>query len=107
MIKRVIISMLFVVAMAFGVVANGPKWVEAAVNETATIERSDVEQLEVSTRDGFVYITTTRPVTVKIFSILGQLISSQQIPAGTHRCRIESRGIYILKAGSITRRITV
>ena len=58
-------------------------------------------------RDGYIYIWSQRPVVVKLFSILGQQILQETIPAGIHRLRMTSKGIYILRAGSITRRITL
>ena len=63
--------------------------------------------VEVVVRDGYIYVTTPRPASVKVLSILGQLISQQNIPAGTSRLRISARGIYILKVGSITKRVTI
>lgn len=71
------------------------------------VERTDTEYLEITVKDGYVYVTTSKPVTIKIFSILGQLISQKQIPAGTSRTHIAARGIYILKAGTTTKRITI
>ena len=67
----------------------------------------DGEEIEITVRDGWVYVTTQKPVTVKIFTILGQLITSETIRPGTKRIHISSRGIYILRAGTVTRRITI
>lgn len=72
-----------------------------------TVDRSDPDYIDITVKDGYVYVTTTKPVTIKIFSILGQLISQKTVPAGTSRTHITSRGIYILKAGTTTRRITI
>ncbi len=72
-----------------------------------TIDRTDPDFIEITVNDGYVYVTTVKPVTIKIFSILGQLISQKTIPAGTSRTHIASRGIYILKVGATTRRITI
>ncbi|MCM1449284.1 MAG: T9SS type A sorting domain-containing protein [Clostridiales bacterium] len=70
-------------------------------------EPSTAEVLDVTVRDGYVYVTTSKTVTVKIFSILGQLISEKKLHPGTSRTRITARGIYILKVGTQTRRITI
>lgn len=67
----------------------------------------DNEEVEITVHDGWVYVTTQKPVTVKIFTILGQLITSETIKPGTKRIHISSRGIYILRAGTLTRRITI
>lgn len=92
-------------------VAASPSWEEhrtASVQQDGSSkERTDSETIEITTRDGYVYISTPQPVNVKIFSILGQLVSQENIPAGSYRLRLANRGIYILKAGSITRRITI
>lgn len=57
--------------------------------------------------DGYIYVSSEKPVTIKIFSILGQLISQQSLKPGMHRIKLDSRGIFILRAGSTTRRITL
>lgn len=75
----------------------------------AAVERVDAsaDGIDITVKDGYVYVTTDKPVTVKIFSILGQLISQKTVQPGTWRTHITARGIYILKAGSVTRRITI
>lgn len=83
-----------------------PGWVETPRNGTP-MERYDGEGLEVAVKDQVIYISTDRAIDVKVFTILGQLISSETLGPGTHRLQVKSRGIYILKAGSVTRRITI
>lgn len=105
MTKRFFLCLLVFLAISGSAVATKPSWEE--MQQPASVERVEQEQIEIYTRDGYVYINTPQPVTVKIFSILGQLISQENVPAGTFRLRLASRGIYILKAGTITRRITI
>ncbi len=70
--------------------------------------RSDPEaQAEMAVRDNFIYIAAPRPVTVKVFTILGQLISQTTLPAGIHRLPMSAKGVYIIKIGSSTRRVTI
>ncbi|MDE6484494.1 MAG: T9SS type A sorting domain-containing protein [Duncaniella sp.] len=101
------IIMLFVALTAAQ--AAAPKWEEVNTPPVElTSESSDAEStVHVAVKDGYVYIHTNEQVTVKIFTILGQLISSEKVPAGAHRLKINARGIYILKLGGITRRITI
>lgn len=103
--RKAIIAILLLALAAAPVAAQ--KYWEEIEREAIEAERLDGEVLEISVKDGYVYVTTSRPVTVKIFSILGQLISQKSIPAGTWRTHIASRGIYILKAGTQTKRITI
>ncbi|MBJ2187312.1 MAG: hypothetical protein JFR41_01585 [Muribaculaceae bacterium] len=65
------------------------------------------EELAVVVRDNYIYVTVYRPTAVKLFTILGQPVSQVTLPAGTSRFKVAARGIYILKAGSTTRRITI
>ena len=76
--------------------------------ETLTITDNDEgDRLDVTVKGGYIYITTSRNVTIQLYSILGQLVTQQVIPAGTTRIKAPSRGVFILKAGPITRRVTV
>lgn len=85
-----------------------PRWEPVVTETVADLDSaSDPDRIEVEIRDGYIYVATSRPVSVKVLSILGQLISQQNIPAGTSRLRISARGIYILKIGTITKRVTI
>ncbi len=75
-----------------------------SVRNEQIVENDDIN---ISSHDGYVYLSTPHSTNVKIFSILGQLISQKDIQAGSYRIRLASKGIYILRAGSITRRITI
>lgn len=65
------------------------------------------DEVGIRAGSGYIYITLRQPSRVRLFTILGQLISSADLPAGTHRLRLTTRGIYLVKAGSVTRRITL
>ena len=70
--------------------------------------RSDPEaQAEMAVRENYIYIATPRSVNVKVFTILGQLISQSTLPAGIHRLPMSAKGIYIIKIESSTRRVTI
>lgn len=89
--------------------APAPVW-EVVVTTDSENNRDDIEQresIDIVNRDGTLYITVEQPVKVEIYSILGQLITSRQLKPGTIRLTLRQRGVYILKAGSITRRINL
>lgn len=83
-----------------------PLWADPAPPADVPVV-SDEDRLDVAVRDGFVYVTVARPVVVRVYSILGQLIVQQQVATGTTRLKVKGRGIYIVKAGAQTRRITI
>lgn len=105
--KRIFIIIALAIVLVAPVSMAQQQW-EVMSSEQVVPERLEsADVLDIVVRDGYVYVTTSKPVTVKIFSILGQLISQKEIKPGTSRTRMTSRGIYILKVGSVTRRITV
>lgn len=103
--KRLSIVLIILMSMSIFLSATTPQWEE--LPRQADVEVVEQDDIEIKAQDGYVYITTARPVTVKIYTILGQLVSSEDIPEGTYRKKISSRGIYILKVGSMTRRISI
>lgn len=55
--------------------------------------------------EGYVYVVVRQRMQVKIFTILGQPVVQQTLQPGIYRYKLSSRGIYLLKAGSSTKRI--
>lgn len=99
---------LFIVALT-AIVALGapPRWENVDVPPRTVEQRVETDTPEIAVVDGYIYVTSSRPVAVKVFTILGQLVSQESIPAGVNRLRLNAKGIYILKIGSLTRRVTI
>lgn len=85
----------------------GPDW-EIVQQYSVPADSGDeqAERLDVTVRGGYLYVTVTRPVTVRLFTILGNLVSQRNLPAGTSRLRLKGRGMYLLKTDRGTRRVT-
>lgn len=93
---------------AAAALAAPPAWEEVTSPQPSVVQSFEMEgQTEVVVRDGYIYIWSQRPVTVKLFSILGQQIHQETVAAGIHRLKINSKGIFILRAGSLTKRVTL
>ena len=82
-----------------------PLWETVEVREEAS--SSENEPIEITTRERQIYITTGQTVEVRVYSILGQLITKRKISPGTVRLTLGIRGIYILKTDTTTRRINL
>lgn len=102
--RRLILIIAIICSVCLG--ANAASAWERTGGRTQT-ERIDADSPEIRVSEGYVYVSTSRTTTVKVFSILGQLISQETIQPGVSRFRLPSRGIYILKVGDITKRITI
>lgn len=107
--RKLLVTLMLVIAAAFGsAAATTPQWEEVTAPLPAVAREMGQEtETEIMVRDGYIYLWSEKPVTVKLFSILGQLISQDTVKPGLHRIRLSSRGIYILRAGTTTRRITI
>ena len=105
----VILSILALVAAPMTASATPPVWETVQNPPQAQQQAKSIseEHMDVTVREGYIYVTTTRPLTVRVMTILGQLISQKTLPEGTSRLKVSSRGIYILKAGSQTHRVTI
>lgn len=75
--------------------------------EMSRLDPSEAEHVEVDVRESYVYVSCNRPVTVKVCTILGQVISQEKLAPGVHRLQLRARGVYILKAGSVTKRVNI
>lgn len=62
---------------------------------------------EVWSRDGYIYVSVSRPTTVRVFTILGQTVSSGRLQPGVSWLKVPARGIYIVRIDNVTRRVTV
>ncbi len=102
-----IVIFAIIAAAAMQLAAARPSWEEVKVPQPPQTERPDADEPVISSHNGYIYVFTSKPVEIKIFSILGQLIKQEKISAGTYRYRIDSKGIYIVKAGTVTRRVTI
>lgn len=65
------------------------------------------EDVAVAVTDGYVYVALRQRATIGLFTILGQPLVEGLLQPGYYRFRIQRRGIYLLKAGPVIRRLTV
>lgn len=97
----------FVMAAAAAVAMPPAQQAPQRWEQIESVEAEMTDDVAVVVRENTVFVTVGRPTTVKLFTILGQPISQATLQPGTSRFRVGARGIYILKIGSITRRITI
>ena len=106
--RHIIRTLAFAIALTLTVIADAaPTWEKVGTVAAELVDQSSTDNIEVKVTDGAIVITLSQPVNVKLFTILGQLVAEQKLEAGTWRLPLTSRGIYILKAGSATRRVTL
>lgn len=81
--------------------------------ETPRQERQDVRlvvregDVEIKAAKGVIVVSSPKPVQIKVFTILGQLVSQETLPAGTSQLNISSHGVYIIKTAEITCKVAI
>lgn len=65
------------------------------------------EEIEVRTYPGIIVVTTVHPVPIRVFTILGRLVSADTLPQGSSRLVLPASGVYIVKVGDQTCKVAV
>lgn len=109
--KRLARILLMAAVMAVAVpqpaLRGASLWELTAPLSAREAEALDESGMEIGVRDGVVTLVLARPTQVRVLTILGQPLSQETLPAGVHRLKLTTRGIYIVKVGQLTRRVTV
>ena len=63
--------------------------------------------IEIYGRNGIITIYTPKRITVRVYTILGQMVSQATLQPGTSELRLGSRGIYLVRIGNITQKVAV
>ena len=94
-------------------VAVSPSYAATKGWETVKEERADAKpvvrdtEIEIKSASGVIIVNANHPVQVKVFTILGRLVSSETVPAGRSQLLLPAHGVYIIKAGDFTCKIAV
>jgi len=70
----------------------------------AVANESDID---IFGRDGVIVIRTNRRIQVRVFTILGQLVSQTTLNPGESVLKVNSRGIYIVKVENRTQKVAL
>lgn len=108
MLRRLVTLVFVMSAVVLSAVASRT-WEEVDRLPGVHVEqRIDAQEEPYTTvSDGYVYVAVRQRTTVKVFTILGQLVVQENLQPGIYRYKLNSRGIYLLKVGSATRRVTI
>lgn len=89
--------------------SSRPQWraATAEVHGKSLTDPRETDGVEVFGRSGVITVRTTRTVQVKVFTILGQLVSQATLQPGTSELKVASRGIYMVKIGGLTQKVAL
>lgn len=89
------------------VYAAPPKWEQTKTENTETKTVVKETDIEIRTARGMIVVTASKPIQVKVYTILGQLVSRENLPAGTSQLNIQAHGVYIIKSGDLTCKVAL
>ncbi|HIX27250.1 MAG TPA: T9SS type A sorting domain-containing protein [Candidatus Barnesiella excrementigallinarum] len=76
-------------------------------NNSRQDNRGKDSSIEISSKEGNIYIRTPRKVEVTIYTILGQVVITRTINPGTSELKIGARGIYLVKIEGETTKVAL
>ena len=97
----VVILSLFLASVNVGMYAQQTQWKET---KHAVQAESD---LEITGKDGVILVRTTKRIQVRVFTILGQLVSQSVVNPGESILKVNSRGIYIVRVDNRTFKVAL
>lgn len=113
MLRIIIVVLIAVVALTAlaQLRSSGLRW-ESVSSELPTFTLGtpgDDEEpgVEITMREGYVYVKTDHMVGVKVVNVLGNPVSEAVLEAGTSRLQLHKRGIYVVRVGKTARRVKV
>ena len=105
--RKLILCLLIALATVLSADAAVRSWEETERFPEQVEQTAQPEDVSVAVREGHVYVLVRQTTHVKLFTLLGQVIVQDTLKPGVYRYKLTSRGIYLLKAGTSTRRITL
>ncbi len=63
--------------------------------------------IEIYGRNGTITIVTPKRITVRVYTILGQIVSQATLQPGTSELRLGTRGIYLVRIGNLTQKVAI
>lgn len=78
------------------------------LNDNNRSDNNSREQaIEVSSKEGNIYVRTPRKIQVTIYTILGQVVTDRTLNPGLSEIKIGTRGIYLVKIEGRTQKVAL
>ena len=102
-------------ALALGCTAAPQAFAQEWTGQSAWVlsddDRTDgtsrTPEIEVTSKEGNIYIRTPRQVKVTVYTILGQIVTERTLNPGISELKIGTRGIYLVKIEDKTRKVAL
>lgn len=94
-------------AIALPAFSHENQWeeIEYIGDEVKSISKQP--DIEVFAAPQVIKVNLSKPLKIEIFTILGKLVSSQQLDIGSYEFRMNSHGVYIVKTEESTSKVAI
>ena len=108
--RRLLVILTLLLSLGLGNVAQGEvQWRETnrEVQGKSWNDPKTSDGIEIYGRNGTITIVTPKRINVRVYTILGQIVSQATLQPGTSELRIGSRGIYLVRIGNMTQKVAI
>ncbi|MDE7081825.1 MAG: T9SS type A sorting domain-containing protein [Muribaculaceae bacterium] len=106
-LRCIFLMLAFLAASPHAASAASPKWEQVKTEHPDAKPAAADSDTEIRTTRGIIEVSASRPVQIKVYTILGQLVSRENLPAGTSRLTVQAHGIYIIRIGDLTCKVAL
>ena len=110
MMKRLLAILTLILALGLGNTALGEiQWHETRreVQGKSVNDPRQSDGIEIYGSKGTITIYTPKRITVRVYTILGQVVSQATLQPGTSELKLGSRGIYLVRIGNMTQKVAI
>ena len=108
--KRLLVILTLVFSLGLGNTALAEiQWHETnrEVQGKSLNDPRTSDGIEIYGYKGTITIVTPKRITVRVYTILGQMVSQATLQPGTSELRLGTRGIYLVRIGNITQKVAL
>lgn len=98
---------MFLIGLAIPPVADARGWEPVKAEKVSGQHVMGDSELEIKTGNGFIYVSTSKHVNIKIFTILGSRIADDNLAPGLYQFAVPTHGVFIIKAGELTCKVAL
>lgn len=107
--RYIVAAVVFIASLAatmpFEASARG--WEQLKTERPDSRHVASDSEIQVRAGRGVLYVNTTRNLNIKIYTILGSQIASDNLSPGSYQFVLPAHGVYIIKAGELTCKVAV
>lgn len=104
-VAAIAITLILALADVAAIHARGWEPVKTERADAKVVVREN--EVEIKSAPGLIQVNSNHPVQIKIFTILGRLVSSESLPQGMMQFAVPAHGVYIVKAGGLTCKVAI